>query len=418
MPDSSQIPNATTYLVGGAVRDKLLGYPFQERDWVVVGANPQAMLDQGFRPVGADFPVFIHPQTGEEYALARTERKSGHGYTGFTFYAAPDVSLEQDLARRDLTINAMAESPDGQLIDPFGGQADLENKILRHVSGAFSEDPLRVLRVARFAARYRKLGFSVAPETVELMREIADSGELRHLTAERTWKETDRALGEDAPDVYVQVLRDCGALAELFPEVERLFGVPQRADYHPEVDTGIHILMSLQQAARLTDSRRIRFAVLVHDLGKGTTPDNILPRHIGHEARGVALVSAVCDRLRVPNDYRQLALAVTEHHLLCHQAKQLKPATVLKLLKNIGGLRSAQRVSDFVTSCEADARGRTGFEDRDYPSSDFLRAAREAASAVETDDLANSGLEGEAIGHKVKERQIAAIAALKDTCGT
>ena len=298
------------YRVGGAVRDKLLDYPSIENDWVVVGSSPQEMLELGYQPVGQDFPVFIDTQSGEEYALARTERKSGHGYQGFAFHTAPDVSLEDDLIRRDLTINAMAEDDDGSIIDPHGGQQDLSNKILRHVSNAFTEDPLRVLRVARFAARYHHLGFSIAAETLSLMSTISASGELQHLVAERVWKETDRALCERSPDIYIQVLRDCGALAVLFPEVEKLFGVAQRADYHPEIDTGIHTLMSLQQAARLSDNSPIRFSVLVHDLGKGITPDHILPSHSGHEARGLPLVKDVCDRLKVPNDHRQLALSL------------------------------------------------------------------------------------------------------------
>lgn len=418
MTEFPQIPGASVYLVGGAVRDQLLGYPCHERDWVVVGASPRQLVDQGYRPVGTDFPVFIHPDTGEEFALARTERKSGHGYGGFVFHATPDVSLEQDLARRDLTVNAMAQAQDGTLIDPFMGRKDLDEKILRHVSEAFIEDPLRVMRVARFAARYHKLGFVVAEETQDLMREIAASGELRHLTAERVWKETDRALGEDNPDVFVQVLHECGALRDLLPEVEQLFGVPQRADYHPEVDTGIHILMALQQAVRLSPKRSMRFAVLVHDLGKGNTPDHVLPRHIGHEGRGLPLVNQVCDRLRVPNNYRQLALAVTEHHLLCHQALQLKPATVVKLLKNIGGLRSAEKVDDFVICCEADARGRTGFENRDYPSSDYLRQARSRVAAISMDDLAGQQLSGQEIGRQLQLRQIAAIAELRETFDT
>ena len=401
------------YRVGGAVRDKLLDYPSDENDWVVVGSSPEEMVELGYQPVGQDFPVFINTKSGEEYALARTERKSGHGYQGFAFHTAPNVSLEDDLIRRDLTINAMAEDHDGSIIDPHGGQKDLADKLLRHVSDAFTEDPLRVLRVARFAARYHHLGFSIAPETLQLMTEISDSGELQHLVAERVWKETDRALCERSPDIYIQVLRDCGALALLFPEVEKLFGVAQRADYHPEVDTGIHILMSLQQAARLSDSSPIRFSVLVHDLGKGITPDHVLPSHSGHEARGLPLVKDVCDRLKVPNEHRQLAMVVTEFHLLCHKAFELKPETILKLLKAIGALKSSSRLDDFLTCCEADARGRTGFEDRDYPSSAYLRQAREIVIKTDIADLVEAGISGAEIGQQLSLRQTAALAEFK-----
>ena len=401
------------YRVGGAVRDKLLDYPSDENDWVVVGSSPEEMVELGYQPVGQDFPVFINTKSGEEYALARTERKSGHGYQGFAFHTAPNVSLEDDLIRRDLTINAMAEDHDGSIIDPHGGQKDLADKLLRHVSDAFTEDPLRVLRVARFAARYHHLGFSIAPETLQLMTEISDSGELQHLVAERVWKETDRALCERSPDIYIQVLRDCGALALLFPEVEKLFGVAQRADYHPEVDTGIHILMSLQQAAHLSDSSPIRFSVLVHDLGKGITPDHVLPSHSGHEARGLPLVKDVCDRLKVPNEHRQLAMVVTEFHLLCHKAFELKPATILKLLKAIGALKSSSRLDDFLTCCEADSRGRTGFEDRDYPSSAYLRQAREIVIKTDIADLVEAGISGAEIGQQLSLRQTAALAEFK-----
>jgi len=406
------------YLVGGAVRDKLLDYPSDENDWVVVGGSPQEMIDMGYQPVGQDFPVFINPKTGEEYALARTERKSGRGYQGFSFHTAPDISLEDDLIRRDLTINAMAEDDNGQIIDPYGGQQDLNNKLLRHVSEAFTEDPLRVLRVARFAARYHHLGFTIAPETMGLMQNLVRSGELAHLVAERLWKETERALCERSPDIYIQVLRDCGALAELFPEVEKLFGVPQRADYHPEVDTGIHTLMSLQQAARLSDCAKVRFSVLVHDLGKGITPDDVLPSHKGHEARGLPLVKDVCDRLKIPNEHRQLAMVVTEFHLLCHKAQELRPETILKLLKGLGALKSAERFEDFLLCCEADARGRTGFEDRDYPSSDYLRQARQVVINTDISDLINSEISGAEIGQQLSLRQTAALTEFKQNYPT
>ena len=406
------------YRVGGAVRDKLLNYFSDENDWLVVGATPEEMVELGYVPVGNDFPVFIQPQTGEEYALARTERKSGHGYAGFTFHAAADVSLEDDLVRRDLTINAMAEDEQGVLYDPYGGQRDLSAKILRHVSDAFTEDPLRVLRVARFAARYHHLGFTVAAETMDLMTAISTSGELDYLVAERVWKETERALGERSPDIFIETLRRCGALKVLLPEVERLFGVPQRADYHPEIDTGIHTLMALQQSVRLSDRSAIRFAVLVHDLGKGITPDDVLPSHKGHEARGVALVDNVCDRFKVPNDVRQLALAVTEYHLMCHKAQQLKPETIVNLLKGIGALKSRDKLEDFILCCEADARGRTGFEDRDYPSSDYLRDALSCISAISVADLVEAGLDGAEIGRQLHLRRTARIADLKQNYST
>ena len=403
------------YRVGGAVRDKLINYPSVENDWVVVGATPQKMVDLGYVPVGSDFPVFIQPQTGEEYALARTERKSGHGYQGFTFHADEDISLEEDLVRRDLTINAMAEDQDGSLIDPYGGQRDLRDKVLRHVSDAFTEDPLRVLRVARFAARYHHLGFSIAPETLALMTSITTSGELDYLVAERVWRETERALSERSPDIYIQTLRDCGALKVLFPEVDCLFGVAQRADYHPEIDTGIHTLMALQQSVKLSDNSAVRFAVLVHDLGKGITPAHILPSHSGHEARGVALVDSLCDRLKVPNHFRQLALAVTEFHLMCHKALELEPEAILALLKGTGALKSSAKLEDFILCCEADARGRTGFEDRDYPTADYLRAALNKVTDISIADLVKSGIEGAEIGRQLSLRRIACIAALKPT---
>ena len=402
------------YRVGGAVRDKLLNYPSDENDWVVVGATPEKMVELNYVPVGSDFPVFIHPQTGEEFALARTERKSGHGYQGFTFHAAADVSLEQDLIRRDLTINAMAEDSDGSIIDPYGGQRDLNDRILRHVSDAFTEDPLRVLRVARFAARYHHLGFTIAPETLDLMSSITESGQLEYLVAERVWKETERALGERSPDIYIQTLRDCGALKVLFPEVDCLFGVPQRADYHPEIDTGIHTLMALQQSVRLSDSSAIRFAVLVHDLGKGITPDDVLPSHTGHEERGVSLVNNLCDRLKVPNHFRQLALAVTEFHLMCHKALQLTPESILNLFRVVGGLKSPDRLEDFLLCCEADARGRKGYEERGYPPANFLRAALEKVSAVSIADLVDNGVDGAEIGRQLDLRRNACIAELKN----
>ena len=402
------------YRVGGAVRDKLLDYPSYENDWVVVGSSPEEMTKLGYQPVGNDFPVFIDTDTGEEYALARTERKSGVGYQGFTFHTASDISLEDDLIRRDLTINAMAEDADGTITDPYGGRADLTNKVLRNVSGAFVEDPLRVLRVARFAARYHHLGFTIAPETKELMKAIVCRGELSHLVAERVWKETDRALCEKSPDIFIQTLRDCGGLAALLPEVDSLFGVAQRADYHPEIDTGIHTLMALQQAAILSDKPAIRFAVLVHDLGKGITPDHILPSHSGHEARGLPLVKSVCDRLKAPNEHRQLAMIVTEFHLLCHKALELRPATLLTLLKTVGAIKSLAKLEDFLTCCTADARGRTGFETRDYASGPYLRAAAQVLQTLDISDIVNSGISGAEIGQRLILRQTEALQQLKN----
>jgi len=403
------------YRVGGAVRDRLLNYPSSENDWVVVGASPQALIDRGYRPVGRDFPVFIHPQSGEEYALARTERKSGHGYGGFTFYTASNVTLSEDLQRRDLTINAIAEDPEGRLIDPYNGQRDLDDKILRHVSDAFLEDPLRVLRTARFAARYHHLGFSIASETMDAMRVLVDSGEMEHLVAERVWRETQRALGEQTPQVYFQTLRDCGALACILPEVDRLFGVAQRPDFHPEIDTGVHTMMALEQAAKLSDDCSVRFAVLVHDVGKGITPADVLPRHTGHEARGLPLVKTLCERLKVPNEYRKLALVVTEYHLQCHRAADLKVETLLNLLRGVGALKSSAKLEPFLLSCEADARGRLGLENRHYSSPNYLRRAQSALATVSIADLVSLGVAGDEIGRQLHDRQIARLTEFKQT---
>ncbi|BFM13319.1 multifunctional CCA addition/repair protein [Simiduia litorea] len=405
------------YLVGGAVRDELLGFPFHERDWVVVGATPEQMLAEGFTPVGKDFPVFLHGRTREEYALARTERKSGRGYTGFTFHTDVSVSLEEDLIRRDLTINAIAKNDQGEFIDPYGGRQDIENKILRHVSPAFAEDPVRILRIARFAARYHQLGFVVAPETQALMQSMVDAGEVDHLVAERVWKEMQRALAEPNPEIFIEVLRACGALARLIPELNCLWGVPQRAEYHPEIDTGIHTMLTLQQSVLLTAAdadTRVRFAALVHDLGKGVTPIDELPRHIAHEHRGLALVKDVCARLGVPKEHRDLALAVTGQHLNCHRLFELKPATVLTLLQAIDGLRRPERVPLFTAACKADARGRTGFETAPYPQEQYLAAALEACLAVKPDPLMAQGLTGKALGEGINRARIAAIAKLKD----
>lgn len=399
------------YLVGGAVRDTLLGYPFHERDWVVVGATPQQMLDLGYQQVGKDFPVFLHPQTKEEHALARTERKSGRGYTGFNVYAAPDVTLEQDLQRRDLTINAIAQADDGKLIDPFGGVTDLKQKLLRHVSDAFAEDPLRVLRVARFYARYAHLGFSVADDTQQLMRTLAD--ELATLTPERVWQETAKALGERTPQAYFQLLYDTGALQVLIPELAALWGVPQPPQWHPEIDTGVHTLLVLEQAAMLSTRIDIRFAALVHDLGKGITKPELWPSHHGHEHTGLALINQLCDRLKVPNDCRELALLVCEYHQLVHRAPELKSATVLKLFDAIDLWRKPARLDAILLSCTADLRGRTGFEQAQYRQADYLQALAAAARQVSAKDMVAQGLKGEAIKQGLQRARLAAIQAAK-----
>jgi len=402
-----------TYLVGGAVRDQLLGYPVHERDWVVVGATPDDMLARGFQQVGKDFPVYLHPVTREEHALARTERKQGHGYTGFAVHCAKEVTLEEDLQRRDLTINAMALDKDQRLIDPYGGERDLQQRLLRHVSDAFVEDPLRVLRTARFAARYAHLGFSVAAETLDLMTAIVDQGELAHLPAERIWTEMDRALGERNPEVFIDVLRQCGGLKKLIPELDALFGVPQPETHHPEIDSGIHTLMTLQQAVRLTPARDVRFAVLMHDLGKGTTPAHELPRHIAHEHRGIELVEAVCRRLKVPRQYRDLALKVCEYHLLCHQATGLRGKTLLKLITATDALRRGERFEAFLLACEADARGRKGQEEAPYPQADYLRQAQLLAQQVTAADFVGQGLQGKELGQAITTARIAKLEAYR-----
>lgn len=397
------------YLVGGAVRDRLLGLEPRDRDWVVVGASPEQMLEQGFRPVGKDFPVFLHPQSGEEYALARTERKTAPGYHGFSFNASVQVTLEQDLARRDLTINAMAETPDGQIIDPFDGQADLEAGRLRHVSPAFSEDPVRILRVARYAARYAKWGFHVAHATHALMKQMVAEGEVDALVPERVWQETVRALGEESPSRFFTVLRNCGALARLFPELERLFGVPQPAHHHPEVDTGLHVMLVLKAAARLSPDPRVRFAALVHDLGKGITPEAEWPSHHRHEERGVALVEALCERLKVPKDFRDLACLVTRYHGLYHRAEELRPATLLKTLEQLDAFRRPERLELFLLACEADSRGRPGFEDQHFAQPELIRRAYHAATAVTAQTAIDEGAQGKAIGERLHALRCSAI---------
>ncbi|WP_028695732.1 multifunctional CCA addition/repair protein [Pseudomonas cremoricolorata] len=401
------------YKVGGAVRDRLLGRSVSDIDRVVVGATVEQMLALGYRPVGADFPVFLHPQSGEEYALARTERKSGRGYGGFTFHASPDVTLKQDLIRRDLTINAMAEDDDGQLYDPYDGQADLAARLLRHVSPAFAEDPLRVLRVARFAARYAPLGFRVADTTLALMRQISESGELQALTAERSWKEIERALLEDQPQVFIQVLRECGALHQLLPEVDALFGVPQPEAHHPEIDSGVHTLSVLQQAALHQQPLSVRWACLLHDLGKGTTPPAQWPRHIAHEHRGLKLIKAVNERFKAPRECQELALLVGEYHTHGHRALELRADTLLTLLQKFDIYRRPQRFEDFIAACEMDARGRLGLEHRAYPQADYLRAAAQVARGVTAQSLIDQGLSGKALGDAIQHARLQALKAFK-----
>ena len=373
-----------TYLVGGAVRDQLLKLPVKDKDWVVVGASPNELIEKGYSQVGSDFPVFLHPQSKEEYALARTERKSAAGHKGFEVHYAKEVTLEEDLMRRDLTINAIAQAPSGDLIDPYNGLADIKNKVLRHVSNAFIEDPLRVLRVARFAARFAHLGFAVAPETLALMEQISNSGELRLLSSERVWREVSLALKADTPAEFIKTLRDCGALKIILPEVDALFGVPQPVKYHPEIDTGLHILLSLEQAALLTPDPIIRYAVLVHDVGKGITDPEKWPSHSGHEKMGVDLLKTINTRLKVPNEYAQLAAVVCEYHTLLHRVTELSPATLLLLLESADAIRRPERFEKFILACEADARGRTGLEKRDYPQHRYLSLAKDAVAKVDS----------------------------------
>jgi tRNA nucleotidyltransferase (CCA-adding enzyme) len=403
-----------TFLVGGAVRDRLLGRNVVDRDHVVVGATPEEMARLGFRPIGRDFPVFLHPETREEYALARTERKSGRGYHGFVFSTDPSVTLEQDLERRDLTINAMAEDDAGGLVDPFGGARDLEARLLRHVSSAFAEDPVRVLRVARFAARYAPLGFRIADETLALMRRMVDDGEVGHLVPERVWAETRKALAEPAPSAFLRTLRACGALRILFPEVDALYGVPQRAEFHPEIDTGSHIELVLDMAARLAPGDDlVGFCALTHDLGKALTPADQLPRHVGHEHAGVAPLRALASRLRVPAEYAALAEHVCRFHLDIHRAFELRAETLLSILERIDAFRRAERIAPFLLACEADKRGRLGAEDSDYPQAEYVRAAHAAAAAVDAAAFVEQGLTGPSIGEAVRKARIQAIATVR-----
>lgn len=400
-----------TFLVGGAVRDALLRLPVKDRDWVVVGATPDAMLAEGYQQVGRDFPVFLHPRSREEYALARMERKSGNGYTGFVTQFAPDVTLEQDLQRRDLTINAIAQSDSGELIDPYGGQRDLAKRQLRHVSAAFNEDPLRVLRVARFAARFAHLNFRIADETQALMREMAVSGELAHLTAERVWKETEKALLTRNPQVYFQVLRDCGALQVLFPEIDNLYGIPAPIKWHPEIDTGIHALMTLAMSAALSDQLDVRFATLFHDVGKALTPPEKWPSHHGHGLAGVPIVEALCQRLRVPNQVRDLALVVTEFHDVVHTIERQPADALIALFDRIDAWRKPDRVEKMALTSEADARGRAGLESMAYPQGDYLRQAFALAQAVPTKDVVAAGFKGAEVREELTRRRVAVLQA-------
>ncbi|MEJ6120783.1 multifunctional CCA addition/repair protein [Vibrio sp. 2-Bac 85] len=402
------------FLVGGAVRDQLLGLEVKDRDFVVINSTPEHMLAQGFNQVGKDFPVFLHPKTGEEYALARTERKQGIGYTGFSCYAGQDVSLKDDLARRDLTINAIAQSTDQQLIDPYGGQQDLERKILRHISPAFSEDPLRVLRVARFAARFAKLGFSIAEETQQLMANIAEGGELQSLSPERIWTETEKALQTDSPQTYFQVLRDCGGLAALFPEVDNLYGVPAPKRWHPEIDTGIHTLMVVEQAALLSDSVAFRFACLVHDLGKALTPKSEWPSHKGHGMKGLSVIKKFCKRLKVPNDCRDLALLVSEHHTNIHSAFELRASTMVGIMDKCDAWRKPERFQQMLQCCVADSKGRTGFELLPYPTADYMWQAFQQALKVDIQEIIKEGFQGVEIRHKLNEQRIQQVQAFKE----
>ncbi|MEI6317527.1 MAG: multifunctional CCA addition/repair protein [Pseudomonadota bacterium] len=397
-----------TFLVGGSVRDGLLGLPVVDRDWVVVGATPQQMLDLGYRAVGRDFPVFLHPDTHEEYALARTERKSGPGYRGFVVQASPEVTLEEDLARRDLTINAIARDASGALIDPHHGVRDIEARVLRHVSSAFTEDPVRILRLARFAARFAD--FSVAPETMALARSMVDAGEVDALVAERVWQELAKGLGEREPSRMFQVLRECGALARILPEVDRLFGVPQPALHHPEVDTGVHVMMALDLAAREQAPLPVRFALLVHDLGKGTTPPAEWPRHIAHEQRGVPLIDALCQRLRVPSECHDLARLVSRFHTDVHRALELRPATVLKVIEGNDAVRRPERFLQVLLACEFDARGRLGLAGRAYPQRPLMEAALEAARSIDAGAIARSSAR-ERIAEAVRQARLAAVAS-------
>ena len=399
-----------TFLVGGAVRDHLLNYPVREKDWVVIGETPESMVNQGYMPVGKDFPVFLHPVTHDEYALARTERKTAPGYKGFTVHATPDVTLEQDLIRRDLTINAIAMDDEGNIFDPYGGREDLKNRIFRHISPAFSEDPVRVLRIARFAARYQHLGFSIADETLQLMKQMVKNGETNHLVAERVWAELHKVLSEKTPSAFFYTLKKCNALASIFPELDKLFGIPQPEKHHPEIDTGIHSLLSLEQACLLSDKTEVRLAVLLHDLGKGETDKSKWPSHHGHEQAGLPILNQFCRRLRVPKQFKALAVHVMNYHTHCHRISELKASTLTDLLASLNAFKpNSTMLTDFAIACEADSKGRTGLENNAYPQSSYLLKAAEAARQVNTAEVLNSGLKGAEIGDAIRQLRIRAV---------
>ena len=397
------------YLVGGAVRDTLLGFPVMEKDWVVLGETPESMVKQGFRPVGKDFPVFLHPQSHDEYALARTERKTAPGYKGFSIHASPDVTLEQDLIRRDLTINAMAMTPQGQLFDPYGGQQDLENRIFRHISPAFAEDPVRILRVARFAARYGHLGFTLAEETRELMQSMVAAGEVDFLVPERVWAELFKALKEPSPSAFFYTLKNCTALEKIFPEISCLFGVPQPEKHHPEIDTGLHSMLCLEQAVLLSSKPEVRFAALVHDLGKGLSPKENWPHHYGHEKTGLHVLERLCARLRVPNAFKALAMHVMQYHTHCHKVFELRASTLTDVLGMLGAFKADNTLPEFLLACEADARGRTGFEHAPYPQAALIQRAAKAAASVDTSAIVTSELQGPQIGEAIRRLRIEAV---------
>lgn len=400
-----------TFLVGGAIRDSLLNYPVIEKDWVVIGETPESMLKRGFRPVGKDFPVFLHPQTHDEYALARTERKTAHGYKGFAIHASPEVTLEQDLIRRDLTINAIAMDEQGSLIDPYNGKQDLDNRIFRHISPAFSEDPVRVLRIARFAARYSHLGFSIANETLQLMKQMVSNGETDYLVAERVWAELYKALCEKTPSAFFYTLKECNALESIFPEINQLFGIPQPERYHPEIDTGLHSLLSLDQASLLSNKPEVRLAALLHDLGKASTDKNKWPSHHGHEKKGLPLLDQFCQRLRVPKSFKTLSAQVMRYHTHCHKIFELKASTLTDMLSTLGAFKSPNSfIEDFTLACEADSKGRTGLENQPYPQANYLLDAAKAGNTIDSSEILNSALQGAQIGDAIRQLRIKAIA--------